>query len=356
MKSSLNVPEISIPDDISASLRSTEAAWERFISTGEFFEGDEPREVIAEGWQRCKTLGIDPYEERARSVISYEEVDARLHKENLGLSGKVVLDRMAQTVEDTGHVIVLADKAGRILYSVGHERVRDQLESINFRPGGDWSEEFVGLNGIGTPLALGKPEIILGSEHYCEGWKPWVCYGAPIHNPSDHSIIGCIDITGPVGKAQAEAMALSVSIAHSIEFYLSTVLLRRRESLRGTYATLEKRFPNDALLVLDETGNIIVANNASLKLLELSTPSLMNDAFKQLYPELSMKVSECLQTGKESECRVNLYNSITGSARCAIKPIGDKDDRLGIAILFPSGKTVNKLDAEQTPVQKPKSN
>ena len=327
------------------ALRSTVEAWERFIATGEF-SAQRPRPVIAISWQRCRGSGLDPHAERARMVISRDEIEARLHTENFGLSGRAVLDRMAHTVEGTGHVIVLADKAGRILYSVGHRQIQNRLESINFRPGGAWGEEVAGPNGIGTSLALGKPEVILGSEHYCAGWQPWACYGAPVYNPRDHSIMGCVDITGPAGKAQDEVMALAVSLAHSVEFYLSANLLRRREALREVFQSLSGRFPDDALLLLDETGNITALNNPARELLALTSPALLR-GFKQLYPELSRKAGHCLLTGQQTECRVELYHCITGAARCVLKPVADRGGRIGCALLFPLGRAVNRGMAGQ---------
>jgi sigma-54 dependent transcriptional regulator, acetoin dehydrogenase operon transcriptional activator AcoR len=343
MKTFSSLAETIAPKNIPALLRSSADAWEYFVSTGEFAK-NEPRNVIAKSWQRCRDLGINPHEERARSVISLEEIDAKLHTGYLGLSAKVVLDRMAQTVEDTGHVIVLADKAGRMLYSVGHQQVQNRLENINFRPGSCWGEEVVGPNGIGTTLALGKPELVMGTEHYCQSWQPWVCYGAPIHNPGDQSIIGCIDITGPVENVHAETMALAVSISHSVELYLSNTFLQRREILRNIFLDIKRDFPSDGILVLDETGNVIEANREARNLLDLPTLSLMKNAFKQLYPGLCINVNKCLLNGIEKECLVELYNSITGSARCIIKAVEKGGERLGVAVLFPCGKTVNKTE------------
>ena len=347
MKPLLDTGNIPTTAEARSALCSTVRAWERFIATGEF-AAQRPRAVIATSWQKCRGSGLDPHAERARLVISPDEIEARLHTENFGLSGRAVLDRMAHTVEGTGHVIVLADKAGRILYSVGHRQIQNRLESINFRPGGAWGEEAAGPNGIGTALALGRPELILGAEHYCAGWQPWACYGAPVYNPGDHSIMGCVDITGPARKAQDEVMALAVSLAHSVEFYLSANLLRRRETLREAFQALAGRFPDDALLLLDETGNISAANNPARELLALTSPALLR-GFKQLYPELSQKAGQCLLSGQEAECQVDLYHCIAGAARCVLRPVADQDGRIGCALLFPAGRPVNRSAARARP-------
>lgn len=346
---------ISFPQDTKHRLELTMKNWESFVSTGEFIE-TTPRNVIAESWCRSRELGINPHAERANSVISAEEIEAKLHTESLGLSGKAVLDRMAQTVDGTKHVIVLADNQGRMLYSVGHEQVQDKLEKINFRPGGCWEEEAVGPNGIGTPLALGKAELVMGAEHYCQGWQPWVCYGAPILNPSDNSVIGCIDITGPVENIQAQTLALAVSMTHSVEFSLSVTLIRKRDLLRNTFVDYKRQYPSDALLVLDEVGNLIEANNDAFNLLDLPKQAVVFDALKQLYPKLHLNIRSCLSTGEEKECEINLYHSVTGTSRCVIRAVIDKGERIGVVVVFPSGKIIsNHPDRDTTKKCRPKN-
>jgi len=334
-----------IPSDVSASLNAVANEWESFVDTGKL-SGKNLRPVIADSWLRCRELSISPHEERARSVISAEEIEAKLHHENLGLSGKHVLDRMAQTVEGTGHTIVLADNSGSILYSVGHRKVQDHLEKINFRPGGGWNENMVGPNGIGTTLALGRPEFVMGSEHFCQGWQPWVCYGAPIYSPSNHSVLGCIDITGPADKVCVEAMALAISITQSIEAELSAMQLKTREILRSAYSEVRMKWPNDASLVLDENGYIVDINSYACDLLNISSPTLLKIPFTLSFPELWLEVQTCLREGLEKECEIRLKNKFMDySISCLMKPVGMDGKYPGCAIVFTSGKYANNTPA-----------
>jgi transcriptional regulator of acetoin/glycerol metabolism len=341
---SLETTKNIIQNDITASLNAVANEWESFVDTGKL-SGKRLRPVIADSWLRCRELAISPHEERAHSVISAEEIEARLHLENLGLSGKNVLDRMAQTVEGTGHTIVLADNSGSILYSVGHRQVQEHLEIINFRPGGGWNENMVGPNGIGTSLALGRPELVMGSEHFCQGWQPWVCYGAPIHNPSNHSIMGCIDITGPADKVCVEAMALAISITQSIEADLSVRQLKTREILRTAYSEVRMQWPNDASLVLDENGYVVDINSFACELLTISSPSLLKIPFTLSLPELWLDVQTCLRDGLERECQMSLQNAITDSITYLIKPVAMDGRKHGCAIVFTNGKCAGNTPA-----------
>ena len=336
----LETTTAAIPSNIPASLNALADEWEYFVDTGKLI-GKNVRPVIAKSWLRCRELAISPLEERARCVLSAEEIEAKLHHENLGLSGKIVLDRMAQTVEGTRHTIVLADESGRILYSVGHRQIQEHLEKINFRPGGGWHENMVGPNGIGTTLALDHPELVMGSEHFCQGWQPWVCYGAPIHNPSNHSTLGCIDITGPADKVCVEAMALAISITQSIEVNLFAMQLKNREVLRNAYSEVRMKWPNDASFVFDENGYIVDINSYACDLLNISSTALSKIPLSHSHPDLWLNVQSCISDGFERECEVNLQNTFMDSIPCLIKPVGISGKILGCAVVFTSGRQVH---------------
>jgi sigma-54 dependent transcriptional regulator, acetoin dehydrogenase operon transcriptional activator AcoR len=321
-----------IPHNPQASLHAVANIWERFIGTGELND-NRLRPVIADSWLRSRELGINPLNNRARSVISDEEIDAKLHSENLGISGKNVMDRMSDTVKDTGHVIVLADNSGRIIYSVGHNQVRNHLEKINFRPGSEWHEDTVGPNGVGTPLTLGQPELIMGSEHYCQGWQPWVCYGAPIHNPSDQSVLGCIDITGPANKVCVEAMALAISITQSIESDLSVTQLRKREELRLAFHDMQTKWPNYASMVVDDYG-IIIDINSHATTISNTAPSILNKSISILSPELTTAINECIDEEVEKEYEIEMEHALISDARLIIKPIKTKKGASGCFVMI----------------------
>src|SRR5262249_59037164 len=106
---------------------------------------------------------------------------------------------------------------------------RHTLDRLNLAPGGAWAETAVGPSGVGTPIALGRPETVFGPEHYCRAFQPWICYGCPVWEPGTGRILGGVDITGPARKADSLAFALTVSIARSVEQCLLVLDLERRE-------------------------------------------------------------------------------------------------------------------------------
>jgi transcriptional regulator of acetoin/glycerol metabolism len=330
--SALETTKALISQNSNQSLNAIADIWEKFVGTGELND-NRLRPVIVDRWLKCRDLGINPLIDRAQFVISNDEIENKLYTENLGVSGKNILDRMENTVKDTEHVIVLADKTGKIIYSVGHQQIQKHLEKINFRPGCEWDENSVGPNGVGTPLALGQPELILGSEHFCQGWQPWVCYGAPIHNPADQSVIGCIDITGPVNKVSVEAMALAISITHSIESDLSLSQLKKREKLRLAYRDFQMKWPNNASFSVDEFGYIIDINAQTYSF--LSEPeTMLNRPVQSFFPELTVCIEECLKNGLEREFELELHQAFTDHVRLLIKPLIKRNETFGCFVML----------------------
>ncbi|MCS3903073.1 transcriptional regulator of acetoin/glycerol metabolism [Methylohalomonas lacus] len=325
-----------VPHIPSVSQQQLSRAWETFVDSGRF-AGESPRSVIARSWERSREIGLNPRAERAPTVLSNEEIEAWLVREDLGRAGRPVLDELANTVRDTRHVIVLADHQGRILYSVGHDQIQEHLERINFRPGGGWLEADVGPNGIGTPLALQRPEVVLGVEHYCQGWQPWVCYGAPIINPLNRrQPLGAVDITGPVQNISQEAMVLAVSIAQTVQSALSVRLYERRELLRGLARDKRSRWPDDGVIVVDMNGDIVDTNNRASRCLGSDYIALFNRPVSRFLPGVWQTIEQHLNEACAGDLQVTARSQggDLQALHCRIEPIAIGDDCLGALLVI----------------------
>lgn len=325
-----------IPCIPSVSQRKLSRAWESFVDTGHF-GADSPRSIIARGWERSRHLGVDPRADRARTVLSADEIEAWLAREDLGRAGRPVLDDLVNTLYGTRHVIVLADARGRILYSVGHRQIQDDLETINFCPGGGWSETEVGPNGVGTPLALGRPEVVLGIEHYCRGWQPWVCYGAPIINPlSKKQPLGTIDITGPVCNISQEAMVLAVSVTQTVQAELAVRLYEQRDRLRALAKDKRSRWPDDGIIVVDLQGDIVDANARVSRYLGVEYSAMFNRPVSEYLPDVWSAIEHSLRNGVEGELTIDVQtgSGVIYPGRCRVEPIASGSECIGTLLIL----------------------
>ncbi len=261
---------------------------------------DLARPIILKSWQEAVNSGVDPSVERAPTALSVDQLEHLLATRVLGRAGQQVLDQYEAIVATTGHVIVLADDGGRILYSVGDSPLRNRLEHVNFQPGGVWTVESVGPNGIGTVLEHGSAELVLGHEHFCERWAPWVCYGAPVRHPETGRMLGVIDITGPAETARLETMGLTVSIASTIEQQLTLEVYRRNQILRDQARPLGQLYPHVVLCSVSPQGTLVDANHAAYARFDLERALKQHQSLATCMPTLWSPLADAVRLGEAS--------------------------------------------------------
>jgi sigma-54 dependent transcriptional regulator, acetoin dehydrogenase operon transcriptional activator AcoR len=248
---------------------------------------DAIRPHIASRWRWCREHHIDPGARRAPTALSAEILTEILANADLGIAGKEILADFAHVVHRTKHIIVVADAHGRIIHGVGDPETWSAVESLNFAPGGLWSEDAVGPNGIGTALTTGRTGLVFGPEHFCEGWQPWVCYGSPIRDPATGVVVGAVDISGRARDARWTALDLTAVVARSVERTLGGRSLRRRQALIEEYLSALRRWPNDGVMLVDETGKVLEISTRGAQILRQDLRLLLGQQLENSLPELS---------------------------------------------------------------------
>ncbi|WP_373498262.1 sigma-54-dependent Fis family transcriptional regulator [Desulfococcus sp.] len=187
--------------------------WTTFLRTDRV---DDPRfnSQILQSWQRCRRAEVDPVKGMGEKFMPVKELEHE--SENLVALAKPIMDTLYHCVKGSEFVIVLVDRKGYILNTVGGLKELKHADRLRFGPGANWAEECVGTNAIGTALALGHPVQVTGTEHYCESHHLWTCSTSPIRNQAGE-IIGFMDISGPRERASAHQMGLIVAATHAVE-------------------------------------------------------------------------------------------------------------------------------------------
>jgi len=187
--------------------------WKNFLDKGRINDPSFNHQ-IEKSWRRCKRAEVDPIKGLCEKFTSLKVLSKRSGQ--LSLLAKPIMDTLYHCVRGSNFVIVLIDREGYILKTLGGLKELKQADKLRFGPGANWSEKFVGTNAIGTALALGHPVQVTGSEHYCESHQSWTCSAAPIRNQK-REIIGFLDISGPRERVTAHQLGLVVAAAHAIE-------------------------------------------------------------------------------------------------------------------------------------------
>ena len=231
--------------------------WAKFIETGEIEDGLD--KIIAESWKRCTRLGVDPKAGFGKTIDSEKlEVVLKRNEELLRVA-KPIMQNLNELVLGSNFILVLTDKEGVIIETIGEEPVRKEANTLNFCIGALWSEKEVGTNAIGTSIIVDKPIHTTGSQHYCEYHHSWTCSAAPIHD-NKGNIIGVLDMSGSFDKLHKHTLGIVVAAAYSIENEIR--LLRTHELVDTTVESI-----SDGMIIADKDFKINKINYIASKIL-----------------------------------------------------------------------------------------
>ncbi len=231
-----------------------------------------PADVLA-SWERSRAhgLGVDqplPDPPVARDLLADRlEANARL----LTFS-RPVLENLHRQIGSPDSTVLLADRQGMILSSVGDTAFLDRAARVALSPGACWSEATMGTNAIGTALHLGSAATIRGAEHYLARNRFLTCVATPILAPGG-GVLGILDVSTDARADISHADALLRTTAELIEHQLI-------ESLDDGFLTLHFHHraellgsPLEALVVFDEDGRMVASNRPARSLLGLDPVS-----------------------------------------------------------------------------------
>jgi transcriptional regulator of acetoin/glycerol metabolism len=199
------------------------------------------------------------------------------------------LNQIGALLSGAEAMLILTDRNGVILDTVGDTSTLTKGSKINLTVGGVWSEDAAGTNGIGTALFMGEPVYVHGDEHFCEGMKAWSCAAAPIRDPVDQTIIGVINLSGLTTIFQKHNAAFAATAARDIEVAIaqaqSLLNMRLMEETIGHFP--KAMGPNDGLAIIDRFGRLIFNRNCSETVPKLGQNLGLGASFLELPDGLS---------------------------------------------------------------------
>lgn len=205
----------------------TAKAWSKFLANRKApsMPLSGVRQIIYQSWMRSNTTGIRASQFAAPSLDKVELNEKQIfYQSEMRRAAQTCLHNMSDMLAGAEAMLILTDRDGVILETIGDNSTLRKGGKINLDVGGAWSETAAGTNGIGTALWMDKPVYVHGEEHFCEGMKAWSCAAAPIHDPVDQSIIGAINLSGLTNIFQKHNAAFAASLARDIEVLLQQSL------------------------------------------------------------------------------------------------------------------------------------
>jgi hypothetical protein len=212
-----------------------------------------PRPVIADSWRRMAQLGLDPDHNEHDPVLSSDEVEVRRRESGLAEALPVLRDGLMGLAEEAGHIMVVADHEGRVLWRDGCAVVVRRADELGISEGAAWREESAGTNAVGTTLAVGRPVQVFSAEHYVRTHHSWTCAASPLRSPRDGRVLGVVNISSPAMTFHPTTLALVDAVAHLAEAQLRLRHLADLERLRSVALPLMARVEGRAF-VTDADG------------------------------------------------------------------------------------------------------
>ncbi|MEW2404225.1 GAF domain-containing protein [Streptomyces sp. NPDC046862] len=208
-----------------------------------------PRPVIRESWDRTVRGGVDPDHDLRADVLGLDEVERRRQTSRLRHVLPVLHEGLLPFADSAQHIVVVADAEGRALWREGSPVGLRKADGQGLGIGGDFREEVIGTNGIGTPLVARRPVEVVSAEHFARTLQSWVCAGAPITDPRDGRLLGAVDVSGPPESHHPATLALVGSVAKLAEARLRDLHLTSLERLRAVAAPVLARIGGRAAAV-----------------------------------------------------------------------------------------------------------
>jgi hypothetical protein len=194
--------------------------------------GPAPRSLVSESWRRSLAARVDPDGHAPPVTYSGDGLSGVRAAHPLGAVLPLLRSTLVSIADEAVHVMVVTDADGTILWREGARSLLRAADSVGLSPGMRWSEEAIGTNAMGTALAVDAPVSIHSAEHLVRTVHAWTCAAAPVHDPDTGTLVGAIDISGPLHTAHPAMVQLVAATAQLAENQLRVRLAIADEQLR----------------------------------------------------------------------------------------------------------------------------
>lgn len=208
-----------------------EQLWKKFIAN-EAVDLTILTTPIAESWQQCRALNVNPYARKSEAVLTPTQLrqQQRAQKQLIDLV-KRELRVYIRAFSIQQAVFILTDANGYILWRDGHDRTTRLANEMAFSEGHRWHEQDVGTNAISLALQTGNVTTLSGYEHYAVGSHQWSCTAVAIRDGRDE-VCAILDISSYLNDS---------ATTKDIQFFLQLLATNISEKLKNQYLTEQKK-------------------------------------------------------------------------------------------------------------------
>ena len=181
------------------------------------FSHDAVAKPIADSWERCINLGLNPNSNPDENVLSNRELNLRREKlERVHMLARPELELLSSQIAGSNYLIAFADNEGVVLDQIMDTEFKNSICGKSIIPGSVWSESARGTNALGLSIHTGEASKVTGLEHYFSAQAKVSCVAAPIYN-SHQELVGLLDASSEISARQNHTNVLVNLAASNIE-------------------------------------------------------------------------------------------------------------------------------------------
>lgn len=312
-------------------------------------DGVPPENVslpILRSWQRSGQHGLAEtlarIHDRRLEEMALKEL--RQRNEDLIVAAWSEAAMLCREMQGLGGVVVLTDPNGVVLFRLGEGAFCDEADRLGLCPGGDWSEQSIGTNAIGTSLSERLALTVVGAEHFCNLNTIISCSAVPIIDPAG-MLVGAIDLSTSVTVPHDYSLPLLKRAANEIERRLFEQRHSRCEQMHLHSNPRLLGSPNEGLLAFDN-DRLVGANRAAVDLLGISWSAIGVMRFRQLF---SVQQPSVTRQASVDECVVQSVYGSTFFARLQQQAPSSSAKPHGEALPEPIEATATSAASESLP-------
>jgi transcriptional regulator of acetoin/glycerol metabolism len=246
----------------------------------------ETAPALAASWQRCRNdYNLDPNGAFPPMRLTDSEIRQRFERTLDRVEfGSGAMIHMRKVVRDTGYSVLFADRLGVVVKDFCDSETAHRLRDKGLAQGSVWNESVVGTNGIGTTLVERHGTFVIGSDHYHNRLKKFVCVSTPMVDP-EGDILGVLTLAGNAGIQPGEAKLLHRLVRDSAG-WIETALFRNR--FRSHFLIGLAQAPDingevfQSLLAVDDGGFVAGASESALRLLGAARADVLRQPVSEL--------------------------------------------------------------------------
>lgn len=303
-------------------------------------------ETIVRSWQRSLAKGVEAFEIQVeRPILSPYELGDLTARNQLFLdNSRPILENLFEQIRDTSSMVILTDKTGVILHSIGAIDSVTLMRQGFLQPGVNCTEEAIGTNAIGISLEEKLPVKVFGGEHFAAAFGVFSCSASPVFDPYGN-VLGVLDVTGDYRAHQQHTMALVRISTQQIENQMFATGFKEDVHLHFHSRLEFIGSLNEAIAVFTLNGKLKAANNSALRHLGLDRHHSgvdFSDLFSMQFHSLLARAGQIIEFVTRNG--VTIYGSLRVAVSNSRRIVTEKNTTAPHAMQTAARLTLEALD------------